>query len=339
MKKVAILDVRKGCVVEAEDPKPKENWALVKVHAAPMCTEYKGFLSGRPNAFLGHEASGEVVDVAQPCRAKRGDRVVVMPQFPCGLCPLCVSGEYIHCQTLVNFESFSGGPEGRATMAQFMLKPDWLLPRIPDGVCYEHGGMACCALGPTFGAFERMQVGAFDTVMVTGLGPVGLGGVVNGKHRGARVIAVDTNPWRRECVQQLGADEVLDPGQKGGLEKIVSMTEGLGVDKAVDCSGAVVAHRLCIDAVKRRGQVAFVGECSEDTPVKISPDLIRKGISLIGSWHYNLKDVPKLMQVVKTNAHKLDGLISHRFAMDDVQAAWELQASGKCAKVILQPWA
>ena len=52
------------------------------------------------------------------------------------------------------------------------------------------------ALGPTFGAFERMQVDALDTVLITGMGPVGLGGVINAKYRGARVIAVESQPWR-----------------------------------------------------------------------------------------------------------------------------------------------
>ncbi len=108
---------------------------------------------------------------------------------------------------------------------------------------------------------------------------------------------------------------------------------------AVDCSGDVKAHRLCIDAVRRRGQVAFIGECGADTPLRISPDMLRKGISLHGQWHYNLADVPKLMQMVRENTDQVDRFISHTFSLDAVQDAWELQATGKCAKVILKPWA
>ena len=128
-------------------------------------------------------------------------------------------------------------------MAQYLLKPDWLLPKIPDGVSYEHGGMACCGLGPSFGALQRMGVGAFDTLLVTGLGPVGLGGVINGKYRGARVIAVDSQPWRKDRAQALGADFVIDPSDKDALQQIVDLTDGIGVDAAVDCSGAVAARR------------------------------------------------------------------------------------------------
>ena len=108
MKVAAIFGERKGGVIDVPDPKPKDNWVLVKIHAAPMCTEYKGFTGGRKTTSLGHEAAGEVVEIAQPGRVSVGDRVAVMPQYPCGTCPLCVSGDYIHCQQSANFAEFTG---------------------------------------------------------------------------------------------------------------------------------------------------------------------------------------------------------------------------------------
>ena len=206
---------RRAGVVEVPVPKPREDWVLVKVHVAPMCTEYKPFTSGHRSEFLGHEAAGEVVEVAQPGKVKVGDRVVVMPQYPCGKCALCLAGDYIYCENTVNFNAFTGGPEGRATMAQYLLKPDWLLVPIPEGMSYDHASMACCGLGPTFGAMEEIGCDAFDTVLITGLGPVGLGGVINARYRGARVIGVDSNPWRAERAMALGAEVVLDPGACG----------------------------------------------------------------------------------------------------------------------------
>src|SRR5947209_15894969 len=84
MKKVVIVGERRAAVVEVADPEPKEDWVVVKVHAAPLCTEYKSFLARRAAEWLGHEAAGEVAAVAQPGRVRVGDRVVVMPQYPCG---------------------------------------------------------------------------------------------------------------------------------------------------------------------------------------------------------------------------------------------------------------
>lgn len=329
MKKAIIEGERKASVVEVADPQPLGDWVVVEVQAAPMCTEYKGFVSGVANDTLGHEAAGVVSAVAQAARVQVGERVAVMPQYPCGRCALCVSGDYIHCESV---SAVTG--EGRATMAQYLLKPDWLLPVIPDDISTEHGSMACCGLGPSFGAFERMQVDGFDTVLITGLGPVGLGGVINASFRGARVIAVDGVAWRRERALELGADLALEPDS---LEEIVAATGGLGVDAALDCSGAVAAHRLCIDATRRRGQVAFVGECGDETPLRVSQDMIRKGLTLVGSWHYNLRHVPGIWQVVRQRGGDIDRLISHRFGMSRVQEAFELQATGACAKVVLDP--
>ena len=337
MKKVIINKAGAGELVDVPDPVPKDNWVVVKIYSSPLCTEYKAFEAGRASVSLGHEAAGEVVAVAQSGRLSVGDRVAVMPQYPCGTCSLCVSGEYIHCEDTVDFGQYLGTDDGRSTYAQYIVKPDWILPKLPDEVSYDYGAMACCGLGPTFGAFQRMQLGAGDTVLITGLGPVGLGGVINASYRGARVIAVDSVLFRRDKAVELGADTVLAPDDNT-LEAIRSLTGGGGVDRALDCSGNPAAHRLCIDAVRRKGMVAFVGECSQDTAIRISPDMIRKGISLVGSWHYNLRDYPKLLKVIQASGERLDQLITHRFPMSQVQDAWELQMAGVCAKVVMDPW-
>src|SRR5438067_5551328 len=88
MKKAVVLGSRKAELVEVPDPRPKEDWVVVKVHAAPMCAEYKAFVGSTAVDRLGHEAAGEVVAVAQPGRVKEGDRVVVMPLYACGKCAL-----------------------------------------------------------------------------------------------------------------------------------------------------------------------------------------------------------------------------------------------------------
>ncbi len=338
MKKAVILGECQGGVVDVETPKPVENWVLVKIHTAPLCTEFKAFVGGHKIEFLGHEAAGEVVEMAQPGRVKIGDRVAVMPQYSCGKCSLCLSGEYIHCQDGTNFVEFTGSPEGRATVAQYMLKPDWMLVPIPEDVSYDHGSMACCGLGPTFGAFERMQVDRYDTVLITGLGPVGLGGVINATYRGTRVIGVDINPYRAKLAKELGAEAVVNPRDDNALEQIMALTQGVGVDKVVDCSGVPAAHRLGIDALRRKGQLCFVGESGAETPLVISPDMIRKGISLHGSWHYNMAYTPKIMRVISDVGSQLDKFITHRYSIDHMQQAWETQVSGQCAKVLVKPW-
>ena len=337
MKQAAILSERQAGLVERPIPEPRDDWVVVKVHAAPMCTEFRSFLAGTPTDSLGHEAAGEVVAVARPGRLKVGDRVVAMPLYGCGCCNLCVSGDYIHCQDVLQGNAFAPGGPGHPTYAQYITKPDWLCPSIPDDVPYDHAALACCGLGASFGAMQLLGVGAFSTILITGAGPVGLGAVVNARFRGARVIVVEGEPFRADLARKLGAEVVLDPTDPAVSETILALT-GIGVDCALDCSGTVAAQRLCIDATRRKGKVAFVGECHDDLKLQVSPDMIRKGLTLMGSWHYNLADFPKVMRVIQFSP-LIDQLITHRFPMSQIQSAFECSISRQSGKIILNPWA
>ena len=147
MKKAVILGREKAGIVEVPDPKPKEDWAVVEVHASAMCTEYEHFLAGRKNAHIGHEGAGEVVAVAQPGHVRVGDRVIVLPLYACGHCEFCRSGDFIYCENTTDFESFMGTGEGQDTFAQYVVKPSWLLPAIPDEISYEQATMAIDGIG------------------------------------------------------------------------------------------------------------------------------------------------------------------------------------------------
>lgn len=339
MKRAVITGERQATLVDAAMPEPRHNWVVVKIHAAPMCAEYKQFLKGDPVAYLGHEAAGEVVAVDRPGLVQVGDRVVAMPATGCGVCALCRAGDYIHCEHAGAIaRDYLAGKEGSATYAQYLLKQDWLLPKIPEGVSYQHAALACCGIGPSFGAMAAMGVDAFTTILITGLGPVGLGAVVNARFRGARVIAVEAVPYRVERARQMGVEHVIDPGDEEALAQVFALTGGRGVDCALDCSGNVRAERFCIDATRRKGKIAFVGECHDDLAIRISPDLIRKGLTLIGSWHYNLNDFPKVMQVIQASP-LIDLLISHTLPLSQIQQAFECSAAHDSAKIILDPWA
>lgn len=337
MKTAAIAGVRDGGIVERPDPIPGGAFVRVKVTVAPMCTEYKAYAAGHVTDRLGHEAAGIVDAVGRPGPVKPGDRVVAMPTSPCGTCPLCLSGDYIHCQQGVDPLAATGSLSGTATYAQYLLKNEALLLPIPDDLSDERASLACCGLGPTFGAMQRMAVDALDTVLITGLGPVGMGGVVNASVRGARVIAVESHPYRAARARELGAAEVLSPDDPDAVARIRDLTEGRGADKAIDCSGAAAAQRLLIEAVRRRGQVAFVGEGGE-VPVHVSNDMIRKGLTLHGIWHWNRQDAPRMWRTIRRAGPLLDRLVTHRFPLSAVRDAWELQLTGNCGKVLLDPW-
>ncbi len=332
MEVIRITGPRTSQVCPEPLPSAGPDWVVIKVETTPICTEYKSFEEGRAAFDLGHEAAGEIVEVGRLGRWKVGDRVLALPLMSCGVCELCQSGEYIHCLNRLRYDGFQG------TYAQYHTKPEWGCFPIPEDISTEDASLAVCGLGPSFGALQRLDVTRFDTVLITGLGPVGLGCVINAKHRGARVLAVDSHPYRKNLASILGADFVLDPSDNDIRDRIWELTSGKGVPKAVDCSGNPEAHRLCIDVAAALGKVAFVGECTQPTTIRISPDLIRRGITLMGSWNYNLGDAPLLMQVIRDEQPRLRSFVTHRFPLRQAQQAWELQLTGNCGKILLKPW-
>lgn len=337
MKKVVVSGERQVELIEVPVPAPKDAWVRVKVTASAVCTEYNAYLSGRVNLNPGHEGVGEVVDIAQPGRVKVGDRVVVLPQFACGRCALCLTGDYIYCENDLDYEKTFGTRDGSGTFAQYVLKPDWLLPVIPNGVSYEHATLAIDGIGASFGAMEGIGVGALDTVLVTGLGPVGLGAVANARFRNARVIGVEPMSWRRDRAVEMGADAVYAPDEPDLINKIRAAALPTGVTCAVECSGQPSSQRLCIDAVRRRGRVAFVAEADHEFVLRVSRDLLRKGITIVGSWLYNMGDYPKVMQVIQQSP-LIDLLVSHVIPMSEIEVGFKLLASGQSGKVVVKPW-
>jgi L-iditol 2-dehydrogenase len=333
MKIVAVTGEQKCELQEQPDPKITENFVKVKIHTAPMCTEFKGFKSGEKNACLGHEAAGEVVEIAQPGRVKVGDRVVVMPQYACGRCSLCRDGDYIYCENNIDALKHCKSASGTATYAQYCIKQDWLLLPIPAGMSYDHAAMACCGLGPTFGAMQTMNVSKDDVVLILGLGAVGLGGVVNAVYRGATVIALEGNPYRAKLARDLCANEVIDPADPEAVKKIRRASHG-GANKIVDCVGVPAAQKLAIEASRKRAQMAVVGWGGNvDTN-----SILRQGMTLMGNWHWNLNDAARLMGMIAEIPAVLDQLITHRFPMSSVEEAFKLQMQGQCGKVLLHPW-
>lgn len=88
---------------------------------------------------------------------------------------------------------------------------------------------------------------------------------------------------------QMGVNKTDRDLEKVGAARIRGLTGGYGVDCALDCAGAVIAERLRIESVRRNARVAFVRERGDDMPLWVSPDLLRKGLTLVGVWHYDLK--------------------------------------------------
>ena len=336
MKVVAITGPRECAVVERPTPFAEDNYVVVKILAAPMCTEVHAYKDGSESDCLGHEAAGEVVEVDGPGLVAVGDRVIVMPLNGCGQCELCLAGEHVHCLRPRDPYVATKNTTGQATYAQYCIKPSWNVLKIPDDISTLHASLACCGLGPTFNAMNMMQVNGLDTVLVSGCGAVGLGAVVNAPVRSARVIALESHPWRADLAIQLGAEAVVDPRATDALDQVMDLTAGRGADKSVECSSADTAPAFLVKATRKKGEIVTVGWGG---PI-MAKDLTAKGLTFRGAWHWNhFKDSHAMFETIRKAGPLLDKFISHTLPMSQVKDAWELQITGECGKVVLDPWA
>lgn len=222
--------------------------------------------------------------------------------------------------------------------AQFTLAKDFLCTLLPEDVDYVHGSLMGCALAPGYDAIKQLALKSDDTLVVTGLGPVGLGAVALATWKGARAIGVDPVAWRRERAAKLGAEAALDSNDPDILDILRERIADRGPSFAVDASGSPEAERLLIDLATVRGRIAFVGENNDTIPISPSRDFIRKGLTLVGAWHMNQNDTPDLVRFLREAPGKADLLVSHTFGFSEVQKAFDTFASRESAKVILLPW-
>ena len=146
---------------------------------------------------------------------------------------------------------------------------------------------------------------------------------------GARVMAVETNAQRRALAKQFGADEAIDaPDAEKALKE---MTHGEGVDLALDCTGIAAARLAAVRSAKTWGTVCFVGE-GGDVTLDVSRDLLRKQLTLIGSWTFSAMGQAECARFVADNNIGLERIFSHRWKLPQADEAYRLfdsQSTGK----------
>lgn len=328
--KSLVIHNKKVWTEDVADPVPHGPWVVVKVESTPICgSDKNAYLSEQPVRDAGHEGSGIVVAVDGSSLLKVGDRVVLNPLSGCGECWYCRTGNYIYCPDK---------PAWNTHFAQYVLIQDFVCTKLPEDISYDIGSLACCALGPAFSSMKRLNVRAFDNLLITGLGPVGMGALTIAKFLGANVIAVESVPFRVNLAREMGADVVLDPKDPDIIKQICAAKGPGPLVKAVDCSGNSVAERLCIDALEPLGMLSCVGENHKEIAVRISEDFIRKGLVLMGNWHYCTNDYMEMFSILRRSP-VVEKIITDRYGFSQVQEAFDKFMTGDTCKVILHPWA
>ncbi len=326
---------------EFDVPTPGHGQVLVKTMATTICGSdirciYREHVGKGPEGYIpgtiaGHEPCGVIVAEGPGMRRfHTGDRVIVYHISGCGMCHDCRKGYYISCSSPLRA---AYGWQRNGGMAPYMLCDEKDLVALPDELSYADGAQVACGFGTVYEAIEKVGVSGNDTVLVTGLGPVGLAVLMLAKAMGAtKTIGVELSDYRIDLAKKLGlADVILKPDDQA-LETIRSLTGGFGVERAFDTSANDQARQLAIRATRDWGKIAFVGEggtCSF-TP---SPDIIHGQKAIYGSWVTSLWKMEELVEhLVRWNIHPAD-LITHTFPLERAAEAYALMASGNCGKV------
>ena len=220
---------------------------------------------------------------------------------------------------------------GHGGHAPFICVPAYTLVPLPESIGFPVGAAISCGTGTAYGALKRLDVSGRDTLAVFGQGPVGLSATMLGRAMGARVIAIDVAPERLALARQFGAETVVNARETDPVAALRELTHGEGVETAMDCTGNPEARVAAVRSATTWGRVAFVGE-GNTTTFDISQDMIRRQLTIHASWTFSSVGQAECARFIADRKVPLDGLLTHRFTLDQADEAYRLfdtQTTGK----------
>ncbi len=326
---------------EFDVPTPGHGEVLIKMKSSTICGSdirciYHEHLGKGPEGYMpgmiaGHEPCGQIVEVGPGCRRfKINDRVIVYHISGCGVCNDCRRGYMISCTSEYR-RAYGWQRDGG--MAEYLLAEEKDLVYLSDELSYSDGAQVACGFGTVYEGVEKIGVNGNDAVLISGLGPVGLASAMLCRAMGAqKIFGVEIIDERLSLAKSLGLfTEVIRAGESN-VEQIRDLTSGHGVEKAIDCSANNRARLTCIQATRKWGKIVFLGE-GGTCEFQPSRDIIHDQKTIYGSWVTNIWRMEELVERIVRWGIKPETLITHRFTLNEVSAAYALMASGKCGKV------
>jgi alcohol dehydrogenase len=323
--------------------------AIVRIDTTTICGTDLHILKGdvpavSPGRILGHEGVGVITEVGSAVTSFRvGDRVLISCIKSCGRCKFCKQALYSHC---LGDEGAVGtgwifGHLIDGTQAELVRVPyaDTSLHKLPEGVTNRQAVMLSDIL-PT--GFEiGVQYGGTkpgDVVAVVGAGPIGLAVIMTaGLYGASRIIAVDLDANRIEQARKFGATHGVHAGDAGWKAKIMALTDGLGVDVAVEAVGIPETFGMATQLVRPGGHVANVGVHGKAAELRLQ-DLWIQNIT-ITTGLVNTNTTPMLLELVAQGKLDAEKFATHRFKLDDMLAAYDTfarAAETKALKVVIE---
>ncbi|HKT78352.1 MAG TPA: alcohol dehydrogenase catalytic domain-containing protein [Sphingobium sp.] len=290
---------------------------------------------------VGHEAVGEVMEVGSAVRTlKPGDEVIVSAAIGCGECRQCLSRNVMQCEKFYQLQSYGigWGYEGLQSEAFVVPHGDTNAMKIPEGISHDQALMLTDMVPTAWLGVHNAEVKPGQTVVVVGLGPIGLTAVEIALNFGAaRVIAVGGRRQERmEIAREMGAIPV--PAD-AALDMIMDLTNGLGADSAIEAAGADAAVHQCIKAVRRGGIVSMIGSnFAEAFPFPLMDALLRNIVfkpALCSSSQFWHQSIP----LIREGKLRPERMITHRVDLESGVEAYRISTDGEAGvlKTIITP--
>jgi threonine 3-dehydrogenase len=342
MKALRKMQAARGLSLEtAVMPAIGETDVLVRVRAASICGTdlhiygWDRWSQGRikPPVTLGHEFCGVIEKVGGEVDAlKLGDFVSAEMHVNCGHCHQCRVGEAHICPNVKII-----GIDQDGAFAEFVKIPAANIIKLDPAIPERYGAI----LDPLGNAVHTVLAGpiAGRTTLVTGCGPIGLMSIAVAKACGSSaVFATETNEQRRAMGKKMGADVVLNPAEEDAVKKILSDTNGTGVDVLLEMSGNPIAIQQGFKALRAGGRASLLGIPTENVPLDLVNDVIFKGATVQGIYGRRMYETwVQMTALLKAGRLNLEPLFGERIRLEQFEDAFAKLQNGLAGKILLYP--
>jgi threonine 3-dehydrogenase len=322
---------------DIERPSPGHNDVLIRVHRTAICgtdihifqwDDWASKTIPVPLA-IGHEFSGEIVAYGSEVRGfENGDRVSAEGHITCSVCRNCRAGRRHLCMNTAGI-----GVNRPGAFAEYISVPAFNVFKLPDAISDEMASVLDPLGNATHTALSFDLVG--EDVLITGAGPIGIMAVAIARYAGARhVVITDVNDYRLQLARKMGASVALNVTRDtlDDTMQDLGMTEGF--DIGMEMSGNPLAFRDLLRTMHHGGKVALLGIPPGETAIDWN-HVIFKGLLIKGIYGREMFETWYKMASMLQSGLDIQPIITHRFALNDFQEAFELMESGQSGKIIL----
>jgi threonine dehydrogenase-like Zn-dependent dehydrogenase len=321
-------------IMEKDRPECGPLDAILRPTKGLICTSdvhtVHGAIGERENLTLGHEIVGVVDEVGElVTRFRKGDRVAVGAITPDWGSDAAQAGHSSQSGEALGGWKFANIKDGTFAEYVHVNEADANLAHIPEGVSDHAATYVCDMMSTGFMAAENARIPMGGTAVVFAQGPVGLMCTVGARLQGAGyVIGVESVPARQELARQFGADEIVDFSKEDPVERIMELTDGEGVDAAMEALGSSEVIKQCVEVTKPGGVISNAGYHGEGEFIEIPREEWGVGMAekdiVTGLCPGGHLRISRLLRLLETGRVDPTPMTTHTFAFDEIEAAFHM---------------